>query len=112
MNDLDRRAALALGWTYHGADVGWQSPPIDGWRRHELNAPSFSTDMNAAMELEAFAFKREYFIELQRWSTDTVGVRFTGHGNRTKWHKAKAPATAITLAFLELYESGKLGEKK
>ncbi len=115
MNDLDRRAALVLG------------TPVDDWEymhtgvfghafRHECHThsvPRYSTDMNAAMELVERAFKEGgHCLHLTRLEDGIYHAAFTDRSVIEPGRAASIPATAITLAFLELYESGKLGEKK
>ena len=98
MNDLDRRAALALG--------------IEDETHYCYNRPCYSTDMNAAKELDAYAFEHGWQLQVNRmgeyWFADYYNPAANEHAGECS---SEVEATARTLAFLELHKSGKLGEK-
>ena len=132
MNDLDRRAALALGWkprvNKHGYwDVydpdgirqGWQRvlavefDRVTGKKQENpwtlaVALPVYSTDMNAAMELVTFANKHRWYLYTNQDETGHWAHFFTPEGADSEWKKADILATAITLAFLELKLGGKI----
>ena len=108
MNDLDKRAALAMGWTEmpHGR---WLEPG----GTFTVGRSPYSTDMNATMELDEYAFKCGWQLRVRRagkyWVASYCHPAFNEYSAPCS---SEVEATARTKAFLELYESGKLGEKK